>query len=54
MNSFEFGKETARAIVAALVGFILAQLLRAVGAGRWLTAGASGALGSIAALAVIA
>ncbi len=53
MESINWRKETAFAGVAAIVGFIVAAILRSNGAGKWLAAGASGAAGGLIAAAVI-
>ena len=49
-----WGKEIAFAGAAAIVTFIVAAILRGYGAGKWLTAGASGAIGGLIATAVVA
>ena len=54
MSEFEFGKELSRGVIGALLALLAAEILRSAGAGKWLAAGGSGALGSIAALALIA
>ncbi len=48
------GKEIARAVVATGVAFLLAWLLKALNAGKWLTAAASGAVGGMAPVAIVA
>ena len=53
MENINWRKEIALAGVAAVVAFIVAALLRGKGAGKWLTAGASGAAGGLVAAAVI-
>ena len=53
MENINWHKEIAFAGVAAVVAFIVAAILRGEGAGKWLTAGASGAAGSLIAAAVI-
>lgn len=53
MENINWRKEVAFAGVATIVAFIVAATLRSNGAGRWLTAGASGAVGGLAAAAVI-
>jgi hypothetical protein len=47
-------KELGRAVVAAIVTLIVGLILKAMGAGKWFVAGASGAVGGIAAVAVVA
>jgi hypothetical protein len=47
-------KELGRAAIAAIAAFFAALLLKALGAGKWLTAAGSGAIGGMAAIAVIA
>jgi hypothetical protein len=47
-------KELGRAVIAAIVALIVGLILKAMGAGKWLVAGASGAVGGIAAVAVVA
>lgn len=54
MESINWRREIAFAGAAAIVAFIVAAILRSYGAGKWLTAGASGAIGGLAATAVIA
>jgi hypothetical protein len=53
MENVNWRKEIAFAGVAAVVAFIVAATLRGEGAGKWLTAGASGAAGSLVAAALI-
>lgn len=54
MGPVDWSKEAARAGIAAVAAFFAALVLRALGAGKWVVAGASGAVGGIAAIAVIA
>jgi hypothetical protein len=54
MESFSVGKEAVRALIAAIVAYFVGRLLAATGAGKWLTAGGSGAVGGIAAIAMAA
>ena len=54
MDNINWRKEIAFACVAAVVAFMIAAILRSNGAGKWLTASASGAIGGLAAAAVIA
>lgn len=54
MENINWRKEIAFAGVAAIVALIVAAVLRSNGAGKWLTAGASGAIGGLAAAAVTA
>jgi uncharacterized membrane protein YjjP (DUF1212 family) len=53
VNNINIPKEFGRAAIAAVVAFFAALLLKALGAGKWLTASASGAVGGIAAVAVL-
>jgi len=53
MGNLDPGKELARAVVAAIVALIAMLFLKARGAGRWVAAAGSGAVGGLAA-AVIA
>jgi hypothetical protein len=54
VDNVNWNRELACAGVAAVVAFIIAAILRGNGAGKWLTAGASGAVGGLAAAVVIA
>jgi hypothetical protein len=54
MENINWRKEIAFAGAAAIVAFMVAAILRRNGAGKWLTASASGAIGGLAAAAVIA
>jgi hypothetical protein len=54
MEGIDFGKEISRAAIAALVAFFAGLALQAIGAGRWVVAGMSGAVGGLAAVAVVA
>jgi hypothetical protein len=54
MNNIDIPKELGRAAIAAVIAFFTALLLKAFGAGKWLTAAASGAVGSVVAVAAIA
>jgi hypothetical protein len=47
-------KHAARALIALVVAYLAAAALKAMGAGKWVVAGVSGAAGNIAALAVVA
>jgi uncharacterized membrane protein YjjP (DUF1212 family) len=53
VNNINIPKEFGRAAIAAVVAFFAALLLKALGAGKWLTASASGAVGGIAAVAIL-
>jgi hypothetical protein len=53
VENINWRKEIAFAGVAAVVTFIVAAILRGEGAGKWLTAGASGAAGGLVAAAVV-
>ena len=54
MDNVNIPKELGRAAIAAIVAFIAALILRAVGAGKWLAAAGSGAIGGVAAIAILA
>jgi hypothetical protein len=54
VENINWRKEIAFAGVAAIVAFIVAAILRGHGAGKWLTAGARGAIGGLVATAAIA
>jgi hypothetical protein len=54
MENINWRNEIVFAGVAAIVAFMVAAILRSNGAGKWLTASASGAIGGLAATAVIA
>jgi len=54
MNQFDWAKEGGRAGVAAIVAFLVGLLMKALGAGKWVVAGVSGAVGGMAAVAVFA
>jgi hypothetical protein len=54
MDNINLRKEIAFAGVAAIVAFIIAAILRSNGAGKWLTASVSGAVGGLAATVVVA
>ena len=54
MDNINIPKELGRAAVAAIVAFFAALLLKALGAGKWLAAAGSGAIGGVTAIAVIA
>ena len=53
VENINWRKEIAFAGAAAIVAFVIAAILRSYGAGKWLAAGASGAIGGIAAAAVV-
>jgi hypothetical protein len=53
MDSLDPGKEFARAAIAAIVALLVGLWLKATGAGKWLTAAASGAVGALAAAAIV-
>jgi hypothetical protein len=53
MDKINVPKELGRAAVAAIVAFFVALFLKALGAGKWLSAAGSGAAGSVVALAAI-
>jgi hypothetical protein len=54
MEQVDWGKEAARAGIAAVVAFLVGLLLKSLGAGKWVVGGASGAIGGIAAVAAFA
>jgi hypothetical protein len=54
VENIDFGKELSRAALAAGAEFIVALLLKALGAGKWLVAAGSGAVGGLAAVAIVA
>jgi hypothetical protein len=54
MEDINVPKELGRAAVAAIVAFFLALLLKALGAGKWLAAAGSGAIGGVVAIAAVA
>ncbi len=54
MENINWRKEIEFAGAAAIVAFIVAAVLRGYGAGKWLTAGVSGAVGGLVATAAIA
>ena len=54
MDNINFPKELGRAAIAAVVAFFAALLLKAFGAGKWFVAAGSGAIGGMAAIAVLA
>jgi hypothetical protein len=54
MENINWRKEIAFAGVATVVAFMVAAILRSNGGGKWLTASARGAIGGLAAAAVIA
>lgn len=53
-ENIKWRKELAVAGVATIIPFIVATILRSNGGGKWLSAGASGAIGALAATAVMA
>lgn len=54
MDNTNIPKELGRAAIAAVVAFFAALLLKALGAGKWLAAAGSGAIGGIAAVGTLA
>ena len=54
MDNVNIPKELGRAVIAAVVAFFAALILKALGAGKCLAAAGSGAVGGIAAIAVLA
>ncbi len=53
MDNINIPKELGRAAIAAVVACIAALILKAMGAGKWLAAAGSGAVGGVAAIAVL-
>ena len=53
MENINWREEIAFAGVAAIVAFMVAATLRSNGAGKWLAASASGAIGGLAAAVVV-
>jgi hypothetical protein len=54
MDSINFPKELGRAAIAVVAAFLVGLLLKAAGAGKWLAAAGSGAVGGVVAVAAIA
>jgi hypothetical protein len=54
MDNVNIPKELGRAAIAAIAAFSAALLLKALGAGKWLAAAGSGAIGGVVAIATIA
>lgn len=54
MNNSNFPKELGRALVAWVIALLVGVILKALGAGKWLAAAGSGAIGGVVAVAVIA
>ena len=54
MDNINIPKELGRAAIAAIVAFVTALILKAIGAGKWLAATGSGAIGGVVAIATIA
>lgn len=54
MDNINVPKELGRAVVAAIVALLVGLLLKAAGAGKWIAAAGSGAVGGIAAVAFVA
>jgi hypothetical protein len=54
MRNVNIPKEVGRAVLASVVAFFMAVLLKALGAGKWFVAAASGATGGVVALAAVA
>lgn len=53
MENIDLKEEVGRAVVAAVVAFLAALLLKAAGAGKWVVAEASGAAGAVAAVLLV-
>ena len=53
MENIDFGKELSRAALSAAVAFFVALILKVLGAGKWLIAAWSGAVGGLAAVAIV-
>jgi hypothetical protein len=54
MNNIDGGKELGRAVIAGIVAFFVAIVLKALNAGKWMTAAGSGAVGGMVAVAIVA
>ena len=54
MDNVKLPQELAKGLVASIAAFLLALLLKALGAGKWTIASVSGAGGGIAAAALVA
>lgn len=54
MGNIDFREELGRAAVASVVAFVAALVLKAFGAGKWIVAAGSGAVGGVAAVALVA
>jgi hypothetical protein len=54
MDDINIPKELGRAAIAAVVAFFIGLLLKAMCAGKWLAAAGSGAIGGMAAIAILA
>ena len=54
MNEFNAGKEAARAAITWIVALLAGLLLKALGAGKWLSAAVGGAAGVVVARAAVA
>lgn len=54
MGNVNFNKELARVVVAGVVAFLVGLILKKLGGGKWTVAAVSGAVGGVAATAVIA
>jgi hypothetical protein len=54
MENVDIPKELGRAAIASVVALFMTVFLQALGAGRWLAAAGSGAIGGVVAIAVIA
>jgi hypothetical protein len=54
MDNINVPKELGRAAVAAFVAFLVALFLKALGAGKWLAAAGSRAVGGVVAIAALA
>lgn len=54
VDNINIPKELGRAAIAAIATFVAALILKALGTSKWLAAAGSGAIGGVAAIAVIA
>jgi hypothetical protein len=54
VDNIDAGKELGRAVIAGIVAFFMALVLKALNAGKWVTAAGSGAVGGMAAIAIVA
>lgn len=53
MNTIDFNKYVSRVLVALVVGALVSALVKSLGGGKYIVAGASGAAGHVAAVALL-